>query len=69
MSARSVRAVDDARKVADFLDSIGEHKRANDVRHVCRSNDSFRITLKTLHCDNMALREKLKDYLTPSFPK
>jgi len=56
MSARAISAVTTARKVADFLDSIGEHKRANDVRHVCRSNDSYRVTLGTLHRDNMALR-------------
>lgn len=56
MSAKAVAAVTEARKVAAFLDSIGEHKRANDVRRVCRSNDSYRITLQQLHRDNMALR-------------
>lgn len=58
MAERAITAVAEARKVADFLDSIGEHKRANDVRRVCRSNDSYRVTLQTLHRDNMALREQ-----------
>ena len=56
MAEKAVQAVVAARAAADFLDSIGEHKRANDVRRVCRGNDSYRITLQTLHRDNMALR-------------
>lgn len=56
MSARAEKAVADARKVADFLDEIGCPKMANDVRRVCRSNDSYRVTLSQLHKDNMALR-------------
>jgi hypothetical protein len=56
MSARAISAVTDARKVADFLDGIGEYKRANDIRHVCRSNDSYRTTLQVLHRDNAQLR-------------
>jgi hypothetical protein len=46
-----------AREVADFLDSLGEHKRANDVRALCRSNDSLRTTCSLLHRDNAQLRE------------
>ncbi|MBL4858666.1 MAG: hypothetical protein JKY36_05650 [Erythrobacter sp.] len=57
MSAKAIKAVEDAREVADFLDSIGEHKRANDVRRVCRSNDSYRGTLSVLHRDNQLLRK------------
>lgn len=57
MSERAKRAVAEARKVATFLDKIGCPKMANDVRRVCRSNDSYRVTLSTLHRDNMALRE------------
>src|SRR5688500_7026878 len=56
MSAKAIAAVTTARDVAAFLDWIGEHKRANDVRRVCRSNDSYRVTLATLHRDNMDLR-------------
>jgi hypothetical protein len=58
MSAKAQSAVLEARKVADFLDSIGEHKRANDVRQVCRSNDGYRQTLAKLHKDNMALKAR-----------
>lgn len=58
METRAQTAVRQAREVADFLDGIGEHKRANDVRRVCRSNDSYRVTLQQLHKDNMALRGK-----------
>lgn len=56
MSGRAETIVAEARKVADFLDSIGEPKRANDVRRVCKSNDTYRNTLRMLHRDNMALR-------------
>lgn len=45
-----------AREVAGFLDSIGEHKRANDVRSVCKSLSTARTTMAALHRDNMALR-------------
>lgn len=45
-----------AREVADWLDQHGEHKRANDVRAVCRSLDSAITTCATLHRDNMKLR-------------
>lgn len=48
-----------AREVATWLDSIGEHKRANDVRNVCRSLDTARNALSQLHKDNMELRRKL----------
>ncbi|WP_305096500.1 hypothetical protein [Croceibacterium aestuarii] len=58
MSEKARAAVAEARDVALFLDSIDEHKRANDVRRVCRSNDSYRVTLSQLHKDNMALRNK-----------
>jgi hypothetical protein len=59
MSARADRRVELAREAAAFLDSIGEHKRANDVRSVCVANASYKVTLATLHRDNMALRERL----------
>lgn len=37
-----------AREVAEFLDSIGEHKRANDIRSVLRSTSSLRETCSRL---------------------
>lgn len=57
MADKALKCVAEARSVAEFLDSIGEHKRANDVRAVCRSNDGYRVTLQQLHRDNMALRQ------------
>lgn len=49
-----------ARAVADWLEGQGEHKRAEDVRRLCRCNASYRVTLSTLHRDNMELRGRLK---------
>lgn len=58
MSAKADRRVQVAREAADYLDSIGERKRANDVRSVCRANASYKTTLAQLHRDNMDLRNK-----------
>lgn len=55
----SEKTVEEARKVAEHLDTIGEHKRANDIRRLCRSNSSMRTTLKLLRQDNMELRAKI----------
>lgn len=63
MSARAIRAVADAKKVAEFLESGGQHKRANDIRRVCRSNETYRATLGQLHRDNMALRAELAEWV------
>ena len=60
MANRPLETVRTARDVAEFLDGIGQHKRANDVRRVCRSNDTYRTTLQALHRDNMDLRRKLQ---------
>lgn len=49
----------EALAVAQFLDSIGEHKRANDVRRVCRSLAGTQATLKVAYRDNMKLRQEL----------
>lgn len=46
-------------EVAQFLDSIGEHKRANDVRAIYRSLASARSTLSTIHSDNLRLCAEL----------
>jgi hypothetical protein len=59
MSANSESAAKVAREVAAFLDAMGERKRANDVRRVCRTNDAYRATMQVLHRDNMALRAQL----------
>lgn len=58
MSAKADKRVEMARKTADFLDGIGEHKRANDVRSVCVANSSYKTTLAQLHRDNMRLRSR-----------
>lgn len=59
MSARAIARIAAARKAADYLASIGQHKLANDVRSVCRSNDSYRGTLQALHRDNAELRRRI----------
>ncbi len=59
--AHASAAVRVAREVADWLDARGEHKQANDGRRVCRSNDSYRVTLQQLHRDNMKLRARLEE--------
>lgn len=48
-----------ARDAADVLDALGDPKRANDVRNVCKSLSTARCTLRMLHRDNMELRAKL----------
>lgn len=58
MSARARARIEAAKVAADYLASIGQHKMANDVRSVCRSNDSYRVTLGQLHKDNMELRSR-----------
>lgn len=60
MSEGSVKTIEDAKRVATFLDTIGEHKRANDVRKLCRSNAQLRVTARALLSDNMTLREQVK---------
>lgn len=46
--------------MADRLYAGGEPRMAEIIRAVCRSNDSYRVTLQTLHRDNMALRERIR---------
>jgi hypothetical protein len=38
-----------ARKVAEHLDSLGEHKMAQDIRDLCRSYSGVRLIASTLH--------------------
>jgi hypothetical protein len=45
-----------AMDVAQWLDEQGDHFRANAVRNVCRSLSVARVTMATLHRDNMDLR-------------
>jgi len=54
--SRAERHTREALDVVAFLESIGETKRANDVRAVCRSLTTARVTMSALHRDNMALR-------------
>lgn len=54
--SRAERHTRAAGEVAEFLDSIGEPKRANDVRAVVRSLSTARVTMAALHRDNMDLR-------------
>lgn len=56
MAERAVVAVNQAMGVANYLDGIGEPKRANDIRRVCRSNGAYRTTLSQLHRENLQLR-------------
>jgi len=39
----------DARKAADHLASIGQHKMAEDVRKLCRSHATLRVTTSSIH--------------------
>lgn len=59
MSERAVTTVQEAYAVADWLATIGQHKRAEDVRRVCRQNSSYRETCSRLHTENAHLREQL----------
>ena len=38
-----------ARAAADHLESLGEHKRAEDVRALCRSFSILRMTTSSIH--------------------
>jgi hypothetical protein len=60
MGEGSQKTIEDAQKVADFLDTIGQHKRSNDIRRLCRSNSGMRTCLKLLRQDNMELRAKIE---------
>ena len=57
--SRACRHTSAAREVAAWLDDQGEHKRANDVRAICRSLSTARVTMGHLHRDNMALRKQI----------
>lgn len=68
MSGRAVAAVRAARKAAAYLAQVGQHKRANDVLRVCRSNEAYRGTLQLLHRDNMMLRPPPTDPSADELP-
>lgn len=55
----ATRILNLAQQAAKYLDSVGEHKRANDVRALTRANYGYRSTVQQLHRDNMALRETI----------
>lgn len=46
---RIERRSEDARKVAQFLEDSGEHKRAEDIRALCRSAACLRAVASALH--------------------
>jgi hypothetical protein len=50
------KVVNQAMGVASYLDGIGERKRANDIRRVCRSNGAYRSNLSQLHKENRQIR-------------
>lgn len=56
---RSAVAVNKAQGTANYLDHLGERKRANDVRRVCRSNIAYRASLTQAMRENRQLRETL----------
>lgn len=58
---RAERICNAARRAADKLQDCGLRHEAEDVRRVCRSNSSYRTTLRQLYLDNIALRQQLKD--------
>lgn len=58
---RSDKARADASKVADLLDDISLPRQASAVRLLVRSAASSCGTLKVLHRDNMALRDRIAE--------
>lgn len=54
---RAERIVAAARRAAEKLDDIGMRAEAEDVRRVCRSNSSYRVTCRQLYLDNVKLRK------------
>ena len=46
MPSRSERIIDQARRVADYLDRVGQHKYANDIRALCASSAAMRGTIR-----------------------
>lgn len=57
MSSNTNRALREARRAADILESKGLYKEANDVRSLCRSHVVLAETASGLYADNMALRK------------
>jgi hypothetical protein len=57
VSAKAQKAVEDAMVVASRLKAAGHNREAEIIRRVCRSNVSYRITLRQLWVDNMTLRD------------
>jgi general stress protein YciG len=56
VSAKAIKAVEDALIVAAALTAEGRNREAEIIRRVCKSNTSYRSTLGQLWRDNMALR-------------
>lgn len=73
MVDRPTLAINLARQAADCLAAHGDHKRAEDVRALIRSNTALRIRLKQLQSENMLMRaiqkgegDGLVDRFTPT---
>lgn len=60
MSDRSTLVINLAKKTAEYLDGIGQAKRAEDVRALIRSHAATRGMLKTVHRDNMEIRAAIR---------
>lgn len=59
MSTTVDRRMKLGREIADFLEFMGEKKRANDIRGLVNSLAAMRGSNKVLHRHNMELRERL----------
>lgn len=69
MARPAVAIVNTAMGVANFLDGIGERKRANDIRRACRSNINIRSTVMILQGDNARLRARVAEMEAPGYRK
>lgn len=67
MARPAATIVNTAMGVANYLDGIGERKRANDVRRACRSNISIRSTVTLLQSDNVRLRARIAEMEAPGY--
>lgn len=59
--AHADKVKSDAKHVEGELRATGEHEHANRIQRLRRGYSAAIATLKTLHADNMRLREKLEN--------
>ena len=55
----TIRIINLARQAAAHLEKAGDHKRAEDVRSLARSNRAQRTMLASLSQDNNTLRARI----------